>query len=366
VRVEPSLGDPIPTPDVAALSDDELLRRLADLVGRSRRVEADVVAHIAEVEERRLYAREASRSMFEYCTDVLHFSEPEAYLRIAVARAAREHPLLLTMLADGRAHLSGIAKLAPHLTPANRDALLARAAHKSKRQIQELVAELAPAPDAPAFIRKLPTRALIEVATDDPPPDPATPELELRPDGVLPTSDRPPARPAVIQPTAPERYKVQFTASAIFREKLHRLQALMRHAVPDGDLARILEEAVTEKLERVEARRFGRTKIPRKTLEESDTSAPGRRAVPAPVRRAVSERDDDRCRYVSKNGRSCGARDWLEFDHVQAHARGGDRSVDNIRLMCRTHNLHLAERDYGTEAMSRHRRRRKAGGSRTG
>ena len=72
-----------------AISDDELLRRLTDLLRQSRRVEADLVAHIGEVDERRLYAREAAPSMFAYCTEVLHLSEAEAYLRIAVARASR-------------------------------------------------------------------------------------------------------------------------------------------------------------------------------------------------------------------------------------------------------------------------------------
>ena len=68
--------------------------------------------------------------MFRYCIHVLHLSEPEAYLRIVAARAARKHPVLLAMLADGRLHLSGIAKLAPHLTRENRDALLGRATHR--------------------------------------------------------------------------------------------------------------------------------------------------------------------------------------------------------------------------------------------
>jgi hypothetical protein len=140
------------------LSDDELLRRLSAPIGQSRRIEWELVAHIAEVDERRLYAREACESMFVYCTDVLHLSEHEAYLRIAAARAAREHPMLLTMLGDGRLHLSGIAKLAPHLTAANRDVLLERATHKSKRQIEVLVADLAPRPDVPALIRKLSDR----------------------------------------------------------------------------------------------------------------------------------------------------------------------------------------------------------------
>ena len=79
-----------------SFSDDELLRRLSDLLGRSRRDEAELVAHIGEVDRRRLYAREASPSMFAYCTEVLHLSEAEAYLRIAVARASREHPVLLS------------------------------------------------------------------------------------------------------------------------------------------------------------------------------------------------------------------------------------------------------------------------------
>src|SRR6185369_11806177 len=102
---------------------DELLRRLAELVQQSRRVEAVLVAHIAAVDERRLYIREAS-SMFAYCTQVLHLSEHEAYARITVARASRRHPVLLTMLRDGQLHVSGIAKLAPHLTVTNCDKLL--------------------------------------------------------------------------------------------------------------------------------------------------------------------------------------------------------------------------------------------------
>ena len=92
-----------------SLSDGELLRRLTGLLGQSRRAEADLVAHIGEVDRRRLFVREACPSMFAYCTEVLHLSEHEAYLRITVARAAREHPVLLVLLADGRLHLAGIA-----------------------------------------------------------------------------------------------------------------------------------------------------------------------------------------------------------------------------------------------------------------
>ena len=96
--------------------------------------------------------------MFVCATEFLHLSEHEAYLRITVARASRKHPILLEMLADGRLHLSGIAKLVPFLTETNRVSLLARAAHQSKRKIEELVSERSPKPDVPASMRKLPER----------------------------------------------------------------------------------------------------------------------------------------------------------------------------------------------------------------
>ena len=269
-----------------AVPDDELLRRLGELVTHSRRVEADLVAHIGEVEERRLYAREASPSMFVYCTERLHLSEAEAYRRITVARAARKHEVLLAMLRDGRLHLTGIAMLAPLLTRDNRDAVLARATHRSKREIEELVAELSPRPDAPSVMRKLPEAKRAGGAPGSAPAGSAardslrkesfrlsnsfrTEFYALRCREAVPTRLAPPSRrhgPAVVEPLSPARYKVQFTASADLRDKLERLSALMRSEVPDGDLAAIIERAVTEKLERLEARRYAQTRAPRKGL----------------------------------------------------------------------------------------------------
>ncbi len=336
-----------------SIPDDDLLRRLAEILRQSRRVESDLVAHIGEVDERRLYAREASPSMFAYCTEVLHLSEAEAYLRIAVARASREHPLLLPMLSDGRLHLTGIAKLAPHLTRENRDALLKRATHRSKRQIEELVAEIAPRPDAPAVMRKLSERTQPTPALSLSPNSVAVPVVELRPDRVPPAALAT-TLPAVVQALAPARYKVQFTASADLHDKLERLRALMRSQVSDGDLAAIIEQAVTEKLERLEARRFARTHTPRKALSETDTS-PSSRHIPAAVRRAVHTRDGNRCRYVDEQGRRCTERDRLEYHHRHPFALGGDHSLRNVRLICRAHNAYLAEHDYGREAMARRR-----------
>ena len=190
-----------------SISDDELLRRLSELLN-SRRVEAELVAHIAEVDSRRLFARKAAPSMFVYCTEYLHFSEAEAYLRIEVARASRKHPMLLEMLSDGRLHLSGIVVLAPILTEANRETVLARAAYKTKQKIKELVAELSPKPDVPSKMRKLPARR------EKKKPQPTA---ELRLDGVAseeatsPAS--PPPKPAEVEPRAVQKHARNITPS---------------------------------------------------------------------------------------------------------------------------------------------------------
>ena len=340
------------THDLSPLSDDELIVRLSEVLKQSRRVESVLVAHIAEVDARRLYAREASPTMFRYCTDVLHLSEAEAYRRINAARLSRRYPLLLTMLADGRLHLCGIAVLSKHLTEANYEEVLASATHKTKRELEELMAELAPKPDVPPSIRKRPERK----AT------PETPNASSAASSTRPQKAEPPEpRSAPKAPAAPEkrpkveplsqaRFKVEFTASAKLRDKLERLEAL----IPGSDLASIIDAAVSEKLERLEAKRFGKTDRPRKDIEDADTS-PGKRGIPAPVKRAVWVRDAGQCTYRTRDGRRCPERHRLEYHHDDPYGFGGDRSVENIRLMCKAHNLYMAEMDFGKEKMDAHR-----------
>jgi hypothetical protein len=347
------------------------------------------------------------------------------------------------MLADGRLHLSAMAKLAPHLTPENREDLLGRAIHKTKREIDELVAEIAPRPDIQDPIRKLPagrfvgrttaaercdlralspgerpaavsdgdldadrtartadgergartartdrgaagavsvavtassagdvglagsfttlpeeveTESLRELGGVDGVPSPRPERVDSpRLDGIVRWVAGPTSSAAVIEPLAPARYRVQFTASAELRDKLERLRVLMRSTISGGDLAAVIDAAVTEKLERLDARRFGRAKAPRKGVSETDTS-PRARNVPAAVKRAVHERDEGRCRYVDTQGRRCTARGPVQYHHRVPFGVGGDHAPSNVAFLCAGHNRYLAEIDYGREAVGRHRR----------
>jgi len=137
------------------LSDVELVAGLQKFLTRERDETASVVAHLAELDTRDVHLREGYPSLFVYCRDALGMSEGEAYNRIEVARTARRFPVVLDMLADGRVHLTAVRLLAPHLTADNHDDVLASARGKTKLEIQEIVARVAPRPDAPASVRRV-------------------------------------------------------------------------------------------------------------------------------------------------------------------------------------------------------------------
>src|SRR5687768_8734247 len=223
----------VETPDHVTLSDADLLRTVHRLVNSERAATAALIAALGELDARRLYLAQGCSSLFTYCTHALHLSEHAAYGRIEAARAARRWPIVLDMLADGLLHLTAIGLLSRHLTAENHEAVLTAACHKSKRQVEEIVATLRPLPPVPSTIRKLPVHTPVPVVDN---------MLQIGAIGSqVPVSvvahnssesaSPPPRRAAEIKPLAPEQYKVQFTASRDTYDKLLEVQALLRHQI---------------------------------------------------------------------------------------------------------------------------------------
>src|SRR5262245_11766063 len=214
----------------AVLSDTELLATVKRLAAQERQATAQLVAHLAEVDVRRLYLGEGCSSLFTYCTEVLHLSEHAAYGRIEAARAARKFPAILEAVARGALHLTAVGLIARHLAPENVDRVIAAATHKTKREVEELVAALRPQPPVPASVRQLPQ------------PTPRASHLaEAGRSADLPSGQREALAPRIsdailvapggtgsqalvprsaITPRAPEQYLVRFTASRATYEKL--------------------------------------------------------------------------------------------------------------------------------------------------
>ncbi|MEE9280244.1 MAG: hypothetical protein V3V67_08740 [Myxococcota bacterium] len=307
---------------VKNVSDRELHRRLNELVGRERHGEADVLLHLGEVEARRLYLAEGCSSMYGYCSNVLHFSEGVAGQRIRAARVARRFPILLERLRRGEIHLAGLSVLATHLSGDNHLELLERARHKTRNAIEEIVADLAPKPDAPSLVRELPEAEAVAVSA---------PAAAGSSAAALPSAPAP-ARyeRRVPEPLGQQRYKVQFTAGRELYDKLREAQSLLRQQIPDGDLAEIFDRALTLLVEDVKRKKFAQTSRPAKRQQTPD-AGPSRH-IPAEIKRAVYARDGGSCAFVGRNGRRCGVRDRLEYHHLDPWARSvpfsqGDRAA---------------------------------------
>ena len=170
----------------------------------------------------------------------------------------------------------------------------------------------------------------------------------------------PQASRPIVAALAQDRFQIRFTASAATCEKLRLAQDLLRHAIPGGDPAQIIDRALTLLLEDVARKKVADTRRPR----ASDTARPAEahtvvrrtRHIPARVKRAVWLRDQGRCAFTSKVGRRCNERAFVEFHHVDPHGVGGEPAASNIELRCQAHNAYETVLFYGPDAAGRRAR----------
>jgi hypothetical protein len=299
---------------------------------------------------------------------------------------------LLDALASGELHLTGLLLLGPHLTEQNLVDVLARAKHRTKREITKLVRILDPLPAVPARIEPLgpaPARLVPSTPTWEEFMQATCPVRELaagdRPRDWVATEDdlartevgreQPHAATSVSTESAsegpglagPERYKVQFTATDEYVRLVDEAKALLSHVVPNAKLDDIQLRAMRAFVAELKKRKYAANvpSMPAAAPREEDPRSPeGRehprqrgytRHIPAAVRRAVATRDEERCTYVDEAGRRCAETRCLEFHHLTPFARGGEHTPSNLALRCRAHNAMAAEEDFGRERMERKR-----------
>jgi 5-methylcytosine-specific restriction endonuclease McrA len=311
--------------------------------------------------------------------------------------------------------------LGPHLTEDNHLEVLARAKHRTKKEIKRLVRMLDPLPDVPALVEPLgpapcgiagnPTWSQMveahsteirELPPGDRPKDWIADALagadlgaNLEPDSDAHAEAAAVAdpEPAPSQTLAPQRYRVQFTASQEYVELLETAKDLLAHTVPSRSIEEVHLRAMRALVSELKKRKTGATKqssrpnaqvsSSEQSFAESGTAGDGSPAVASPrqrggnaaadprhrsanpsagprqrgryvsraVRRAVWKRDGERCTYTDATGQRCRETGGLELDHIDPHARGGPPTVANLRLRCAAHNALAAEHEFGRDFM---------------
>ena len=340
-----------------------LLKDFASIVATDRTTTARMLAHISEVDTRRLYADEGFSSMFDYCVQVHRFTEDMAGMRMRAARMARRFPIIFDAIAEGRLTVTAVCLISRPSKGLGREKaleLIAAAENKTKHEIRIMLAERFPQPDLAAHVRALtpvPTRCVLsphvpervgvqslsgEAASATPLDGAVQHEIAAKSPVVLmpePRLDR-------ATPLSPGRFGLQLTMPEETYEKWCRAEDELAPEVPRDDYAKRLDLALDALLEKRAKRRFAKTDSPRR-------ARPSKRDdhIPAAVKRAVCARDGGRCTFESANGRRCDDRGDLEFDHIIPRARGGKSTVDNLRLRCFAHNQLEAERMFGAGFM---------------
>ena len=276
-------------------SDQELLDGIWAAIRRESENVAIVIAHLAEIDSRKLFLEDGCGSLKDYCMEVLHLSEDQAYTRIAVAKLAQKFPVVLEMLEDGLIHLTAVQRLGPSLTSDTHVAILEEATYKSMAQVEQIVARLRPQPAVPSRVQKLGhTSGHLEDGN-----------------GLL------------------------------------ELQELLSHQVPSGDPAIIIKDSLLRRLKEVKKERFGAGKRQKKGMAAETSAEKPSRYIPKEIQKAVWERDQGQCTFVSRKGRECSARRFLEFHHIIPFAWRGETTVENLELRCRAHNAYEGELIFG-------------------
>ena len=325
--------------EITKLKDKELVEKFGVLVREEKEATASVVSHLSEIDRRKLYALEGYSSLFNYCVEKYHYSESEAFLRIQAARLSQHFPEILNYLEKDKMTLTTVKLISPYLTKDTKEVIFKETDQKSTREVEKVLAALFPQEEEVLdTIRKLPLEKTAQNLTRC-----ATSSL---------------VKKESMKPVTSKRFKIEFSVSEELTKKIQRAKEILRHKYPKGNLEDIIDEALELLLEKKDPQR----KIQKKQLTKKEVSQKEpvaslempmtlsdtlrSRYVPEKTKQIIWERDEGRCSYVSSEGKHCGDKNFIELDHVRPWALGGNSTIENLRLLCRTHNQWRAEKTF--------------------
>ena len=358
------------------LSDAELLSGVRRLRGDERKLDRQIVEHICEIESRRLYAEIGYPNIIEWLVKDLGYSESSAYRRMMAARAIRAVPEAAVKIEDGRLNLVTLAKVQS-------------AIRSEERRTGERVS--------------LETRSTIIAQTEN---------KTLRETERIATEHFPEAMQAACSKSfSRQNFAGQmFSKQIVFTDEqiklLERVRELKSHSNFGASFGEIVAALATEYLDRndplrreVRPRSVAKKSLDMSSIKSFDSSPQSnttavsghdllsdsdsgsgsdsesvldpvsgsvsasrlsggarRKSIAPSTRNLVRRRAGDACEYLGPGGKRCGSRFQTQMDHVTPVALGGANDVTNLRVLCRTHNLLMAEKNLGLSKMCRFRK----------
>jgi hypothetical protein len=317
------------------LTNNELVANFGGLVRKERQITAHVLACIAEIDRRQLYAERGHSSLFEFLVRDFGYSPGAAMRRIDGARLLRELPDVQNKIESGTLTLSQanqiqraareMKKAERFLSTEEKQKLILQLEHASKKETEKIIAE----------------------------------GLDLP---VIYTQKQIHHRDASV--------KLTMTFSVDQIEVLEQARNMASHSLSGQNWSEFFVHLANKELARRTKIKSKSTvsslsdkKIVTKVKSANDTvtglenagafsgvstknrdhidfaTVKKRRALSAALRKRVLTANA-RCQFKNKRGELCNSSRYLQIDHIRSVRRGGENDFENLQVLCGTHNRH--------------------------
>lgn len=256
------------------LTDKQLHVDTKNLASYERKITAQLLHHLREIESRKLFSEYGFSSLFTYCVHELGFSEGAASRRINASRMLKQMPELEKKIEDGDITLSNLSKAADKFKQENitdkefQKEIIATIENTSTKECEKVLSEI------------------------------------ITPNNL---------------PTEPVKlfHPIHINMSEETYQKFEQVRGLLAHR-------RLNRDEMFFKIFEITSEQLTKEKF--RTNSKLEPASSDTRYIPAGLKKAVYERD--------KRCQKCGSTYGLEVNHIVPFALGGKTELSNLNLLC--------------------------------
>jgi hypothetical protein len=308
------------------MTNYELAEKLEGLIRQERKITNEILSLINVALERRSYLELGYSSMFDWLVKGFGYSNAAAYRRIESARLLKAVPEASRKLEDGQVNLTTLSKAqsiiknqekttGKKISSEFKAEVIEKIEYKSTEQAEQVLFSLFP--EAAAQERKE-HRRVVDADTN----------------------------------------RVSVNLPQVALNDMARAKEILSHKFPNGSDGEILAYALKFLIKHID-----NADQPAMTQTASAAEAKcvmdhegGKRISKAAARRIIFQKYRGQCCFKDpRSGKICGNRYQVQVDHILPKALGGSDDPSNLRLLCRQHNLMMAEKILGRRFMDRYR-----------
>ena len=315
---------------VVNIENNERIEKLKSLVRTERKITAEIIEAITEIDRLRLYLDYGHTSMFSFLTKEIGYTPASAQRRIDVARLSIEIPDLKNDLKSGAINLSQVSMMAQAVRQKQKEEPGIKVTTTMKKDLLEHIH----------------SKDLIETEKT------LSQSLDLN-----------------LQLHEKKRHqkdssvRIELTLSEEQMNQLERVKELISHQNPNPSMAELIDflaksylKAKDPIVKRVKESNVTSAPVARlrhsKDIELEDKSVESkcekimenkimenkRKHIPNKVKQEIFKKDQC-CQWKDlRTNRICGSKFQLQIDHKESRWRGGGNEKENLQVLCSIHN----------------------------